>query len=568
MNNEQLTASFNPFAANAFTGTVIRVSGASLKLVLCAGSRSGSQPTFCSSSVGDYIVVEHDDLALVGQISEISVSSEDVAPLPETSPESGKFPVCATAELLASVELSNGRVSPGVLAYPRIGAAAYNAHPLLVQMVVESRCSIDSGQEVLTLTVGRLHDQHQTVISITPEKLFGRHCAVVGSTGSGKSWSLARLIEGAAELKSKIILFDATGEYLNLERNVQHVLLGNNPKPAKGAREVAVPYFHLMESDLFAIFNPTGQSQAPKLRAAMKSLKLARLAPNLAPDGTIVKADRSKVQFEKEYRAHIAELEDPYASFDITKLARQIENECVNPQRSAVEPLVWGGHNSGDYSHCVPLVNRIQDIVASPNLASIFNPKDKRSLFNEIAAFYRDNACCVLRVCLKHLSFEYNSREILLNAIGRYLLEMARKEYFRKRPLLVVLDEAHQFLNARLQGQSSNFPLDSFALIAKEGRKYAITLCLATQRPRDIPEGVMSQMGTLIAHRLINADDRAVIEKAAAELDASTAAAIPSMPPGDAIVMGVDFPIPMSITVEPPTAKPDSRGPDYQGCWR
>jgi uncharacterized protein len=133
---------------------------------------------------------------------------------------------------------------------------------------------------------------------------------------------------------------------------------------------------------------------------------------------------------------------------------------------------------------------------------------------------------------------------------------------------VVVLDEAHQFLNAKLIGRDGNYPLDSFGLIAKEGRKYCITLCLATQRPRDIPEGVMSQMGTLIVHRLINEDDRAVIEKAAAELDKATASAIPALPAGDALMIGVDFPIPLAVTIEPPTARPDSQGPDYQNFWK
>jgi len=559
---------YHLFSKENILGSVIKIRGPIISLLLYGHSSPQAHRGFISCSIGDYVAVEHKHLALVAQINEISINAGEMPNIPHVKHAQGEVPMIASAELLASADLKSGKVCSGVLAYPPLGTPVFIAPPQLVQMVTESRFNIDQQGASLALTLGRLHDLHHTLISISPEKLFGRHCAIVGSTGSGKSWTLARLVEEAAELKSKVILFDATGEFLNLERNVQHIYLGHDPKSPKHTRAVAVPYYHLMESDLFAIFNPSGESQAPKLRAAMKSLKLARLVPNLAPDGTIVKADRSKIQFENEYRAHIAELEDPYATFDITKLGRQIENECVNPQRSAMEPMVWGGHNSHDYSQCVPLINRIQDIIASPNLASIFNPKDKRSLFSEISAFYRDNTCSVLRVSLKHLSFEYNSREIVLNAVGRYLLEMARKNYFRQRPLLVVLDEAHQFLNTRLINQSCSFPLDAFALIAKEGRKYAITLCLATQRPRDIPEGVMSQMGTVIVHRLINADDRLVIEKAAAELDPSTAAAIPAMPPGDAIIIGVDFPIPLSVTIEPPRAKPDSRGPDYQGCWR
>ena len=130
----------------------------------------------------------------------------------------------------------------------------------------------------------------------------------------------------------------------------------------------------------FAIFRPRGESQAPKLRAAMRSLKLAKHAPSIAPDGTINKAHKNKTQYQNEYRRFIKEVENPKAEFDIAKLTRQIENECVNPYRSSLEPLIWGDINSKDQSFCTPLITRIEDIIQSPNLAPIFNPGDKHSL--------------------------------------------------------------------------------------------------------------------------------------------------------------------------------------------
>src|SRR5690606_22586996 len=135
-------------------------------------------------------------------------------------------------------------------------------------------------------------------VVIAPEKIIGRHCAIVGTTGGGKSWTLARLVEECAQFRAKIILFDASGEYHRLSRATRHVHIGYDPNPHEGSRAVSIPYYHLRESDLFAIFKPSGPSQGPKLREAMKSLKLARLEPSLAPDGTILKAHRSKVQYE------------------------------------------------------------------------------------------------------------------------------------------------------------------------------------------------------------------------------------------------------------------------------
>jgi len=135
--------------------------------------------------------------------------------------------------------------------------------------------------------------------------------------------------------------------------------------------------------------------------------------------------------------------------------------------------------------------------------------------------------------------------------------------------LLVFLDEAHQFLNRSLGDEDTAHRLDAFDVIAKEGRKYGLAICMATQRPRDIPEGVLSQMGTLIVHRLINDKDRDVVERAAGEIDRAAAAFLPTLAPGEAAVVGVDFPIPLTMQITMPEKKhrPESGGPNFQKAW-
>jgi uncharacterized protein len=142
----------------------------------------------------------------------------------------------------------------------------------------------------------------------------------------------------------------------------------------------------------------------------------------------------------------------------------------------------------------------------------------------------------------------------LANGLGRRLLALARDGRFAKRPVVICLDEAHQFMNKWLGDDYSRYPLDAFDLIAKEGRKYSLSLCLATQRPRDIPEAVIGQMETLLVHRLTNDGDRSAVERAAGDIDRSAAAFLPSLAPGQALLLGVDYPIPLNITVSPPDA--------------
>ena len=542
-----------PFDSGRLFGSVCQVGLGSIQVVVHgAASRVNSAEPAVDGGVGDYVVVACSDLLVVGQLVDMRLK-EASTPAP-----------IAAVELFASMHLVTGAVSSGVIRTPRLGAQVFMAHPKLVQMIVAGRARA-KGKKQIALNIACLPDATHTPLEFTPDSLFGRHLAVLGTTGAGKSWTIGRLLEEVAAYNSKVVLFDASGEFDGLPPGSRNVYLGQDPNPPPGMIQAAVPYFELRESDLYAIFKPAGQSQFPKLRMAIKSLKLARLCPHLALDGTIIKAHRSKLDYDNEYRRFSPELESPTADFEIALLAKQIENECVNPQRSPTEGTTWGGPNGADYSDCVPLINRIQDIVYSPNLAPIFHPGDLPSLFTEIRQFLTDDSAHILRISLRYLSFDHNAREIIANAIGRHLLEIARTGFFRQQPLLVVLDEAHQFLNSALL-TGDHFPLDAFGLIAKEGRKYALNLCLSTQRPRDIPEGVLSQIGTLIVHRLINDLDRQLIERACS-IDKTTAASLPVLAPGDAIVLGVDFPVPLAVKIQPPKGRPDSRGPEFQKYW-
>lgn len=551
----------NPFDENHLLGSVLRVDPSSV--VVSMGSIKNGPVTNRKpgpGQVGDFVIVECNRFGIFGRISSIrltdTVESDDIRTVRQ-----------GVVQLLTTFDITSGHIHQGVLSQPQLGSQVYLADPKLVKLLAEAQQRGARKGQPLVLSFAQLPDAENTPVSFTPEMLFGRHCALVGSTGSGKSWSIARILEDIARHKSKAVLFDATGEFAPLSKATRHVYLGNDPHPQANAKEVSLPYFQLTESDLFAIFRPTGQSQAPKLRAAMKSLKLAILEPSLTFDGTIIKADKAKQQYEQNYARFYADIESPLARFDIRHLPRQIENECVKPTRSAMEPMYWGDYLGGEISMCIPLIARIQDIINSEELSPVFNPHGKPSLLDELDAFLQDDSVRILCVSLQYLSFAYNTREIIANAIGRHLLDLGRKGKFAKQPLVVFLDEAHQFLNKTV-GDDQNYPLDSFALIAKEGRKFSLNICIATQRARDIPEGVLSQFGTMIVHRLINDQDRRVVERAASEMDQSSMATIPSLAPGEAVLIGVDFPVPLVIRVEAPSARPYSYGPDYQQCWK
>jgi hypothetical protein len=148
------------------------------------------------------------------------------------------------------------------------------------------------------------------------------------------------------------------------------------------------------------------------------------------------------------------------------------------------------------------------------------------------------------------------------------LITKARNKVFFACPVVIIVDEAHNFLGRHIGTEDYAAKLDAFELIAKEGRKYGLNICLTTQRPRDITEGVLSQMGTLIVHRLTNDRDREIIERACGEIDRSASSFLPNLKPGEAAIIGADFPIPLTIQIDKPTTKPKSDGPDFQKYWK
>ena len=426
------------------------------------------------------------------------------------------------------------------------------------------------------LKLGSIDVALESAVSIRPEKLFGRHCAILGTTGGGKSWTTARIIEECLKYKTKIILLDATAEYRGFSgEHITHFHPGKPVNKAAKSLPRALPPTCFVESDFIALFEPAGKVQGPKMRAAMRSLRLAKLVPGAATNGIIKKIDQSKVPIiaAEKQAGVVAKLDDPRQEFEVDKLIAQIEQECVYPEAFAPypapkrtkDPTKWGG-DSGEVSYCLALMSRISAVLTSPSFECVFQSAEP-PITAAIADFV-SNDKRLLRICLSGVAYEFKAREIVANVIGRHLLNMARGGSFQASPVVVFVDEAHNFLGRQIGGEDAVARLDAFELIAKEGRKFGLNICLTTQRPRDITEGVLSQVGTLVVHRLTNDRDREVVERACGEIDRSASSFLPNLKPGEAAIIGADFPIPLTIQIFPPEAQPKSDGPNYQKCWQ
>jgi uncharacterized protein len=278
-----------PFEPERCIGTVIEVGPTHAKVNLPRaaapesswhhGSRLGG------GEVGEFVVIEDGHSAVLGRITQIKLPErERLTVEPELGRRVETHPL-GTVQLLTTLPLDGSMLPGGIRQYPRLGRGVYTVHPeLLRHLTVVHSATSDEGRGTdstshLVLDVATLGEE-QTPVQISPERLFGRHCAVVGSTGGGKSWTVARLVEQAARYNAKIVLIDATGEFCSLDHRVRHVAIGDIPT-SSSSTECVVPYRNLKEGELTALLRPSAQAQLPKLRSAIRSLKLARLDQSL-----------------------------------------------------------------------------------------------------------------------------------------------------------------------------------------------------------------------------------------------------------------------------------------------
>ena len=555
-------------------GVVSSVTAQYIKVNLAhAGDVSGhyfDSNRYGKGEVGELVLVEGQQSILLGRIVEVNLPDRDRSEIAQDFGGVKKIDAIGIVRLLGSINSITLRIQAGIASYPRLGDRVFSAPAEFISKIPQlTSAGLDSDPEPVTLELGTISGDPNCKINITPEKLFGRHCAILGSTGGGKSWTTAKIIEECKKYKAKIVLLDATSEYRSLEgANVQHHHLSSPIRLAGGSEELRIPATDFNESDFLALFEPSGKVQGPKLREAMKSLRLMKLEPSLATNGVLIKAGKPRDAYSRALNKdeNAKKIENPSQEFDLSLLVRQVAAECCYPDDHN-RPGHWGGV-SPDLTYCSSLFTRILGVVGAPSLKCVFNSDSSIKTLSSALNEFLQGDDAVFRLCMSAIGYEFNAREVVANAIGRLLLLKARAEEFRDKPLIVILDEAHNFLGRKIGSDDYAMNLDAFELIAKEGRKYGLTICLATQRPRDITEGVLSQMGTLIVHRLTNDRDREVVERACGEIDRSAAAFLPNLKQGEAALVGVDFPIPVTIQITPPVHPPKSDGPSFQQLWK
>ncbi|WP_413575555.1 ATP-binding protein [Bdellovibrio sp. HCB290] len=449
-------------------------------------------------------------------------------------------------QILCSYSTIKSEAERGILCHPVVGSDAFVVTPDLIPLFLgESK-----GRSISIGTINAAKNP----LKVSMKDIFARHCAIVGNTGSGKSWSLASIIEKTTSHDVRVILLDATGEFVDLPQSIaSHVDLGSQ-QSAPHSNLVSFTYRNLTVEDMFAFFKPSPQAQAPILKEAIKTLKLIEggfLQGNANANRNFKKDNASRSAYEAGYARGHAKATSSSCDFSLDDLVEQIKYECINIDTWATDTRQIGYQQT--------LILRIENWKNTAELKCLWDT-NLPSLTDEVNTFLTGTKK-VLRISLKHLSFEFSTREIVVNAFCRYLMRKARAGEFNSNPLIFAVDEAHNFFRPSVKFGDDEVTSESLDIIAKEGRKYGLMLLLATQRPKDIPQGVMSQIGTVICHRITNMSDAEILKGTVGEFNRHIISALPTLTQGEAFVTTPNFTFPVSLIVEKPSFEPKSRDP-------
>jgi DNA helicase HerA-like ATPase len=524
--------------------------------------------------VRNFVIIEGEDHGFLAKIISVELPEKERSFLSEKSfLNDDKMQPIGRVEIQLAFEIFGDKkeamkAKKGLDQYPPVGAKVYVCSSKFLAQFLKDFGHKEKANDLLKIAT--LPQDENLEIEISANALFGRHLAIVGTTGGGKSFTIAKLIEEmlAKERAVKIVLLDATGEFEGLKSDKVEI------RKFGKTEEVGNIYLdckNLTESDLFALFPPSENSQAPILQNAIKSLKLAKILKDKQYSGELLvndlinKTPETRRIYEAKYFEYANKIEAPDAYFDLTKLNEQIDKECITE--------FWAADGKAR-GYCTTLKMKVSTKLFNSDFSHVFGfneevKKEKSDLETCFNSFYESETEKLLIINTSQVSSEGNLREILINAIGRFFLKKSQtkkgdKKLFEKKPLILFLDEAHQaFRVEKIKDEYSNeFKLDAFERIAKECRKFGLFLCLATQRPRDIPQGVLSQMGCFLAHRLINEFDRQAIENASPQGSKYVLSFLPSLSEGEVILMGVDFPMPINLKIGKPKNEPNSKTPE------
>lgn len=451
----------------------------------------------------------------------------------------------------------------------------------------------------------KLSSDQEISIPVNGNKFFNKHIAIVGSTGSGKSHTVCKIIQNAIKEKSgnfalnnsHIIIFDIHSEYRSAFPNANFLSIDN----------LTLPYWLMNSEELEEILLDTGERDNYNQSSIFRTL-----------------VTENKMMHNREERKIFYDTPVFFDIDEITNAVNNLKNETYNAKNnsrymindgsyklpsdrkteetSGIElteeerikkyfqkelkfyPIKAQNITKGDYNDGTldKFSVRLRAKVTDKRLDFLFGKKTKEITFEEVLkqlmGYGNEEKTNVTIIDLSSVPFEVLS--ITVSLISRLIFEYG---YYYKRyrcnidkdeninndiPFLLVYEEAHKYVpkSELTKYRSSQKAIER---IAKEGRKYGITLMLASQRPSEISETIFSQCNNFIAMRLTNPNDQGYVKRLLPDTLGNLIEKLPSLSAGEALLIGEAIVMPSVVRIdECKDSKPSSNDIPYWHLWK
>ena len=423
------------------------------------------------------------------------------------------------------------KLQQGIDVFPSVG------DPVLLPTTAHLRAVVEGEDRNLDrrIRIGVCPTANNVSVHVNPDKLFGRHLAILGNTGAGKSCTVAGLIRWSlkkaaskttykdSNVNARFIILDPNGEYALAFKDLAPRVFTVEGKGDDTTLKVPAWLWNGEEWCAFA--SASSQVQQPVLLATIRKLR------SNGESSDIPLIDENVPKF-----------------FSVDALLGDLKDHV--------------DEKSSNAHHVKSLISRIKGLFATVQLASITDSRndDKEALTLEgwledhLGGSNQESNRTISVLDLSLVPSEIV--HIVVAVLARMLFEAVKRHkgaLHSQLPTVLVLDEAHTFVHREFtSGSASNAKTTccrAFERIALEGRKFGFGLVIASQRPSEISPTVLSQCNTFLLHRIVNDEDQKLVKRLIPDGLGGLLRELPSLPSRRAILLGWGAPIPLLTEV-------------------
>ncbi|MGQ1891176.1 ATP-binding protein [Thermophagus sp. OGC60D27] len=556
-------------------------------------------------SVGNYVKICKGFEELIGKVDEEYITEDKLISQKEYKQGKAKIKRILRLSLIGYFENSNFK--QGVKELPLIENEAFLLTEGEINKVHNFIKEID-GKLDDKLEIGVLSNETGTPIGIGVNSLFASHIGIFGNTGSGKSYTLASLYhklfkeygdKSGFKKNAKFLLIDFNGEYSKgnaITASKKVFTLNTNLELEKIKLENKLPLGNdvLFNVEFLSILaDATEKTQKPFLNRTVQLYKKVNKKENPINyfkgilknqiNGLLLMSDKEKAYQIIDYCEQVI---DYYGSIELKRrffeeLDWQNTNhhfyrKSLSPMRQLTIDEIKDTHlykeaenyqfpsndidiiihflyvqlindliiNKAKNDHIIPAINKLKSKASSLQKVIDFDSSSN-------SVFAEDRNLCIIDLNNCNLDI----KKIIPLLVGKHIYDVHKKEREMKEGgyLNIIIDEAHNILSYTSQRESEtwkDYRLETFEEIIKEGRKFGVFLTIASQRPSDISDTIISQLHNYFLHRLINNRDIQAVERTVSYLDKVSFDALPILPTGTCVLAGLSAQVPVIIKID------------------